>query len=308
MNPDISILINCRNGEAYLRETLESVVKQTYTNWEVVFVDNQSTDESANIAKQYPKLSYHMTPEPLSLGAARNFGLSKCHGDFIAFLDADDLWEPKKLSEQIALFNDLDVALVYTDTKSFNNAGDSKVLSESKRFPAGNAFGPLFVDYCLCMSSVMIRSSTLQSLPIKFNDKFNMIEEADLFLRIAYFNKVDFCPEVLTRWRVHSDSLTWTKFHLLAEETKEMIASFKEEFPDFRVDYQDQIDLKEKWIKRNEVLGYWIAGNGEAARSTVLKTRNMSLKLIAIYVLTIFPAKLLLPILSRFFGSVVTPS
>ena len=112
----VSIIINCFNGEEYLREALESVISQTYKNWEIIFWDNQSTDTSAKIFKNYQdnRLKYYLASSHTKiLYEARNYALKKATGDFIAFLDADDYWLPDKLEKQMPLFNDPKVGLVY---------------------------------------------------------------------------------------------------------------------------------------------------------------------------------------------------
>ncbi len=100
--PKISVLMNCYNGEKYLIEAIDSVFTQTYTDWEIVFIDNSSTDNSAEIAKSYgKKIKYYKTEHNIPLGAARNFGLKFCTGEYISFLDTDDIWLPNMLEEQI---------------------------------------------------------------------------------------------------------------------------------------------------------------------------------------------------------------
>ena len=112
----VSIIINCFNGEKYLHEALDSVITQTYNNWEIIFWDNQSIDKSAEIFKSYKdsRLKYYCAPSHTSiLYEARNYALKKTNGDFIAFLDVDDWWLPNKLEKQIPLFDDSDVGVVY---------------------------------------------------------------------------------------------------------------------------------------------------------------------------------------------------
>ena len=114
--PLVSIIINCFNGEEYLREALESVITQTYKNWEIIFWDNQSIDTSAQIFKSYQdsRLKYYLAPSHTKiLYEARNYALKKVTGDFIALLDVDDYWLPDKLEKQMPLFNDPKVGLVY---------------------------------------------------------------------------------------------------------------------------------------------------------------------------------------------------
>ena len=97
--PLVSIIMNCYNGETYLRESINSVLEQTYENWELIFWDNRSEDQSAEIFKSYKdqRLKYYYAPKHTTLYAARNEAIKNISGEFIAFLDTDDFWVKDKL-------------------------------------------------------------------------------------------------------------------------------------------------------------------------------------------------------------------
>ena len=100
--------MNCYNGEMYLREAIDSVYAQTYQNWEIIFWDNASTDATQGIARSYnEKLKYFRSKETTILGKARVEATKQVNGDYIAFLDADDVWLENKLEKQVALFVDV---------------------------------------------------------------------------------------------------------------------------------------------------------------------------------------------------------
>ena len=114
--PLVSIIINCFNGEKYLKDAIDSVIGQTYKNWELIFWDNQSTDRSKEIFKSYKnnRLKYFLAPTHSEiLYKARNSALEKANGEFVAFLDADDWWLRDKLEKQIPLFKNPEIGLVY---------------------------------------------------------------------------------------------------------------------------------------------------------------------------------------------------
>ena len=114
--PLVSIIMNCFNGEKYLKNAIDSVILQTYKSWELIFWDNQSKDQSARIFKNYKdkRLKYYSSESHVEiLNKARNSALKKANGDFIAFLDTDDWWVKEKLEKLIPLFNDSEVGLVY---------------------------------------------------------------------------------------------------------------------------------------------------------------------------------------------------
>ena len=101
--PETSIIMNCHNGEKYLSEAIKSVFSQTYKNWELIFWDNGSTDKSKKIFKNFKdnRLRYFYKHKKVSLYESRNSACKKARGDYIAFLDVDDIWFSKKLEWQI---------------------------------------------------------------------------------------------------------------------------------------------------------------------------------------------------------------
>ena len=105
--PLVSIIMNCHNGEAYLCESIKSVLSQTYKNWELIFWDNRSEDKSAEIFKSHKdkRFKYFYANERTTLYKARNLAIEKSKGNFISFLDTDDLWSKNKLELQMPYFN-----------------------------------------------------------------------------------------------------------------------------------------------------------------------------------------------------------
>ena len=99
----VSVLMNCFNGQRYLQKALDSILAQTYQNWELIFWDNQSEDKSAEIFKSYKDKRFKLfySSKHTILYEARNKAIQKANGDLIAFLDTDDYWLPEKLEKQI---------------------------------------------------------------------------------------------------------------------------------------------------------------------------------------------------------------
>ena len=160
----VSVLVNCYNGEEFLKEALDSVYSQTYDDWEIILWDNASTDNSANIAKSYDKkLRYFKGKETIPLYSARNLALEKVDGDIIGFLDCDDIWLPSKLEKQVPLFKNRSVGLVYSDTYFFNKTGITKRFFEDRPFFTGKCFERLLDSYFLSLETVLIRKESLKS-------------------------------------------------------------------------------------------------------------------------------------------------
>ena len=131
--PLVSIIMNCYNGQAYLEEALNSVINQTYKNWELIFWDNISTDSSCKIFRKHKdsRFKYFYSDEHTILYKARNLAIKKASGSLIAFLDTDDIWLPNKLKKQVPLFNDTEVGLVYGNCWIIN---ENNIIKSKKIF------------------------------------------------------------------------------------------------------------------------------------------------------------------------------
>ncbi|MDE7371790.1 MAG: glycosyltransferase, partial [Desulfovibrio sp.] len=166
MTPAVSVIMNCLNCARDLPGALESVRRQTFQDFEIIFWDNGSTDESAAIAKAYgPRLRYFYGARTVPLGAARNLALAEAAGRYVAFLDCDDLWRPEKLQKQVALFEaNARVGLVCTDTEIVDGRRVlSRVFAQSAP-GRGRVFAELMARQWISMSSAMVRREALESV------------------------------------------------------------------------------------------------------------------------------------------------
>lgn len=287
----VSVIMNCYNGEEYLREAIASVFAQTFQDWEIVFYDNASTDGSVAIARSFgPRVRCFTRGVNVKLGEARNEAIQQARGKFIAFLDCDDIWLPAKLERQMPLFGDPEVGLVYCDAVIFNNAGDEKRMFSYRRFATGRCFEILLVDYFMSMQTVILRRSALEGESHWFDPRFNAIEEADLFRRIAYRWKIDMVNEPLGKWRVHSGSITWSKAHLFAEENEILLRKYHEIFPDFATRYARQIPQIRRNIARGKAQHEWRSGRSSVARDLLAPFCATDWKTAVQWGATFFPA------------------
>ena len=101
--PLVSVIMNCHNGEKYLKESIKSLMSQTYKNWELIFWDNNSFDNSKKIVKKFKdkRIKYFKSQKFQNLYHSRNLAIKKAKGKYVGFLDVDDLWEKSKLKKQI---------------------------------------------------------------------------------------------------------------------------------------------------------------------------------------------------------------
>ncbi|MBQ5484196.1 MAG: glycosyltransferase family 2 protein [Lachnospiraceae bacterium] len=132
----VSIITPCWNGEKYIAETMDSVLAQTYTNWEMIVVDDGSSDGSADLVRSYEKKDARIRlicQENAGSAAARNHGIKEAKGRYIALLDADDVWEENFLEEQLKLMAQKDAACVYSSYRLMDE--NSRVYGRMVKAP-----------------------------------------------------------------------------------------------------------------------------------------------------------------------------
>ena len=136
----VSVIIPFYNAKKYISESIESVISQTYKNWELLLIDDGSTDEGVAVIQKYlnnPKIKLYRK-ENGGQASARNLGIRRARGKLVAFLDADDLWKPQKLTEQIPLFNQ-DFDLVFSNASVIDEKGS--FIGEDLNPGSGSYFG-----------------------------------------------------------------------------------------------------------------------------------------------------------------------
>ena len=129
----VSILMNCYNCERYLEEAVQSVLNQTYQNWELILWDNQSKDSSSKVYKKFndTRLKYFFSDKHTDLGGARAKAFKYLKGDYVAVLDSDDLWFPDKLEKQLKLFSNPEVGIVISDTLFFDKNNERPLYGKN---------------------------------------------------------------------------------------------------------------------------------------------------------------------------------
>ena len=229
--PLVSVIINCFNGAKYLSEALESIINQTYDNWEIIFWDNRSTDNSAKIFHRYKdnRLKYYLAPTHSKiLYEARNYALRHAKGDFIAFLDVDDCWTKDKLEKQIPLFNDPNVGLVYGNLwYLFENKKKKKILKK-KKLPTGIILNELLTDYVVRSATIIVRKKSLESLEYHFNNNFHIIGDFDLTIRLAIKWKLNCIQTPIAIVRIHGKNESLLKRDKYIDEMKIWYNSMKD--------------------------------------------------------------------------------
>ncbi len=250
--PYVSVLVNVRNGEEYLKEALDSVYSQTFQNFEIILYDNCSTDKTAEIAKSYDeKLRYFKAPQPLELGEARNRALAEISGEVFCILDADDYFLPTRLEKQIARLTP-EIDLVYANSYILYQSIGIKALQFNQPQEEGEILAGMLKNYHLPIATVMIRTSALPKEPEWwFPPHFTFSEEADLFLRILYGVRAAYIHEPLSVYRIHDANISNTTAHLHApQEQRELLERLERFIPGCKEKFPEEMKAFEKGIEK----------------------------------------------------------
>ncbi len=207
----VSIIIPAFNSEAYIKKAIDSVLSQTYKKIEIIVVDQSLNRNTENILATYIKNKKIIYIKDSNIGpaAARNKGILKASGEYIAFLDSDDIWTVDKLKKQIKYFKK-NVGLVYTFREIFGsidihtekqiNINDYTRTDKIKALISGNF---------ITTSSVIIRYDVIKKVGI-FNENkiFKVSEDYDYWIRIIKFFDFACVPEFLVKYRYHDNQLS----------------------------------------------------------------------------------------------------
>jgi len=288
----VSIIMNCRNSEKYLREAIDSIYSQTYKNWEIIFLDNASTDGSADIAKSYDRrLRYFKSGRALTLGKARNLAMAEARGQYLAFLDCDDKWLPRKLEREVSLLEARrDIDFVYTNYfRLIMPRADNLILGLKGKQPQGDVFSRFLYSYPVNQQTVMLRMEVINKLNAKFDDHIELSEELDFFMKILFRYHALYIDEPLVISRVHENMNSLRLLHKYPIEMEYIMEKFKKMDSSFERTYAPAIRYFEGKI------GYWYAraemerNNPGLARSKLAPHKFVDIKFFILYILTYFP-------------------
>ncbi len=219
----VSIIMNVRNGAATLREALDSVFAQMFKDWEIIFWDDGSTDESVAVAASYrdERIRIFKSTERVSLGPARQLAINQSTGKWLAFLDQDDIWTPDKLSEQMKLTDDPRVGIIYGRTVLFGSGLRERDYDHRHEFcplPQGDIFEALFTDACyFSMSSAMLRRSAVMEVG-EVPAEIACTPDYYLFAGIARSYRARAIERVICRYRIHGKNMSRANAGKIQEE------------------------------------------------------------------------------------------
>jgi glycosyltransferase involved in cell wall biosynthesis len=202
-SPLVSVVIPTYNRAALVTETVQSILSQTYSNFEIIIVDDGSTDDTEKIVNDLnnSQIRYFKIPHTGSFGTVRNVGLKNARGEYIAFVDSDDLWEKQKLELQVSAMRDESLDFCFTQVSLF---GDTTVKVPAYRSLKGKLLEQYLQEgyFAYYPSSLLFKKRVLQTTGF-LNEDVPYGADPEFFVTLCHHFSGIFLPETLTRIRKH---------------------------------------------------------------------------------------------------------
>jgi len=271
--PTVSVIVPTYNRVHLLGRALQSIVTQTYGDFEVIVVDDGSTDNTGDFIRNFSALDIRYIRHEKNKGeaAARNTGVLAAKGEFIAFLDSDDEWLPEKLQKQMDVFRDLPphVGIVYSDMCEIERNGKKRLWKSPTFMPEDGRFYRRALNYQVYgigIGSAIVRKSCFERVGL-FDERLSYYVDFDFFIRLSR----EFCfyhiKEPLMNYHVTGDSFRWvTTAHI---GSREVILE----------KYLDDIRQSRKTLS----LHYWKMGRFLCLHDEIRRARPYLLKAIRAY-------------------------
>ena len=211
----VSIITPCFNSEKYISETVQSILHQTYENWELILVDDGSKDETfailSKFASQDIRVKTFQLEKNSGAGVARNFGIQQASGNYIAFLDADDLWKPEKLEKQLTFMESQNIPFTFSFYETIDEVGNLR--NETITTPSKITYKQLY--YCNWIGNLtgIYSVDFFGKIPISAIKK-----RQDWMLWLQIVKQIQIAipvPESLAYYRVRQDSISASKWKLI---------------------------------------------------------------------------------------------
>ena len=210
MTPRVSVVMAAKNYGRFLAEAVESVFAQTIDDWELLVVDDGSNDDTQTVLRPFlvDRRVRSIRSDRLGQPRAKNLGVRLSAGEFVAFLDADDAWEPTKLERQLAVFTDQPaVGVCFTKRTLMDETGRPVPGNDPPNPPRGRVLEAMFLRNFVCFSSAMVRRQVFDHVGT-FDPEWDLSIDYDLWLRVARFHEFEYVDEPLVRYRTGHGNLS----------------------------------------------------------------------------------------------------
>jgi glycosyltransferase involved in cell wall biosynthesis len=238
MHKKVSVIVNCHNGEKYLKKCISSILNQKYRNLELIFFDNFSSDNSKKIIINIKddRIKYFFSNKKLSLYAARNEAVEVSLGEIIAFLDVDDWWDENYLSSRALPFNDDNQDFFYCNRYTFYEKNKKLEIFRKLDLPNGKIYNYLAKDYFITISGLIIKKEIFDKVGL-FNKDFNIIGDFDLVMRMSRKFNGHATNEPLLFYRYHKNNFSKINIEMFFKELNKW--------------FNDQVKLEDKDFLNN---------------------------------------------------------
>ena len=267
----ISVVIPTLNRINTLQRALDSVINQTYKPAEIIVVDNGSSDGTLKfLREQYPKITT-LTENKVGVSSARNKGIKKSINQWIALLDSDDAWHPRKLEVQTSMLDSAlkEYSLIHTDEVWFRNNKHINQMKKHKK-QGGYIFERCLSLCCISPSSVLFKKNILDKVGL-FDESLPVCEDYDLWLKICSSEEVLFAQDKLTyKYGGHKDQLSksyWGMDRFRIKSIENIIRNF------------DLTNKQKKQAKKELIKKLKIIINGAFKRNNLSIVNEFSTKL-----------------------------
>jgi glycosyltransferase involved in cell wall biosynthesis len=303
--PKLSVIIASYNHQDYIAETLRSLEQQTYQDFEIIIVDDGSTDKTVEVAKNAQSRAQIYTQKNQGVVAARNRGVSMAKGKYICFVDSDDVVLPERFEKQVAILDsNNELGLVFADALIIDSHG-AEIGKFSDVYPIvpGDVAQMLAMHYCFApMITVMVRADVLRKTgPF---EKPGPISDYMKWIEVAHISKVHYDPGPLGCWRRHqaSTSKQANKVKSYAK-TRAALKRILRKYPTLEAEIGGRI--VKRYSRSYFLTAFWLAADGNVRRARkyyckAVKLYPRSLENWGGLILTYLPAKNLVVRLHRY--------
>lgn len=291
--PKVSVLMNCLNGERFVREAIESVYAQSYRDWEIVFWDNASTDCTAEIARSFDdRLRYFRSTQTVPLGMARQFALTEARGEWVALLDHDDIMLPDRLALQMAAIEaggtSTNYGLSYAGYREIDERGKQlrKVIPQHK---SGQILNELLGNFEINIATILMRKYLLEQIKIEMIDTFMMADEYYFCLKLAAKSDVCVVPDVLAVYRQVAGSWSEKTVDRHGKEFRTTLKHLEEDLPEITETCRSGLSLAHARADYSDAQYYMRAGLYAEARQIMSRIRKVRPVFFVLSLLTFLP-------------------
>jgi glycosyltransferase involved in cell wall biosynthesis len=226
--PRVSVVIPTYNYARYVPEAVDSVLAQSFEELEVIVVDDGSTDQTAEILRSFGEQIRNIRQEHRGLSAARNTGIRAARGQYVAFLDSDDLWLPEKVSLQIARLDaEPEVGLVYCETLLFDDSAlaTPTLHSDWASHPSGRILPWLVRQNVIPSPTPIVRRELFERVGL-FDETLSACEDWDMWIRIGRVCEIAYVNQVLAKYRRHRENMSLDSERLMTNGLRVLEKAF----------------------------------------------------------------------------------